>query len=132
MPRVYDKDPYEILGLPFNATASQVKQAYHRLARQYHPDLNKDARASERMKDINWKPDCWAIQPDARHSNPTRGSGSVPLAHQDNTVLQIAGATWVKSVIPRVNSSRAVLFPITSAGTWASVCFRVDRSSMLP
>lgn len=54
MPRVYDKDPYEILGIPPNATASQVKQAYHRLARQYHPDLNKDARASERMKDINW------------------------------------------------------------------------------
>lgn len=54
MPRTYDKDPYKILGIPPNATASQIKQAYHRLARQYHPDLNKDARASERMKDINW------------------------------------------------------------------------------
>jgi hypothetical protein len=54
MPRRYDKDPYVILGIPSTATASQVKQAYRRLAREYHPDLNKDPRATERMKDINW------------------------------------------------------------------------------
>jgi hypothetical protein len=54
MSRVYDRDPYAILGLFPTATASQVKEAYHRLARQYHPDLNNDPRAGERMKDINW------------------------------------------------------------------------------
>jgi curved DNA-binding protein CbpA len=43
--RTYDKDPYEILGIPSTATASQVKLAYRRLARQYHPDLNKDPPA---------------------------------------------------------------------------------------
>ena len=57
MSRTYDKDPYVILGIPPTATASQVKQAYHRLAREYHPDLNKDPRAAERMKDINWAND---------------------------------------------------------------------------
>jgi hypothetical protein len=57
MPRTYDKDPYVILGIPPTATASQVKQAYRRLAREYHPDLNKDLRAIERMKDINWAND---------------------------------------------------------------------------
>jgi hypothetical protein len=57
MPRTYDKDPYAILGVPLTATSSQIKQAYYRLARQYHPDLNKDPRASERMKDINWAND---------------------------------------------------------------------------
>jgi hypothetical protein len=54
MPRIHDKDPYKILGIHPTADASQIKQAYHRLARQYHPDLNKDLRAAERMKDINW------------------------------------------------------------------------------
>ena len=54
MQRAYDKDPYAILGISPTATASQIKQAYHRLAREYHPDLNKDPRAIERMKDINW------------------------------------------------------------------------------
>ena len=57
MPRTYDKDPYAVLGVPLTATSGQIKQAYHRLARQYHPDLNKDPRASERMKDINWAND---------------------------------------------------------------------------
>jgi len=54
MPRTYDKDPYQILGISSTATTAQVKQAYRKLARQYHPDLNKDPRAIERMKDINW------------------------------------------------------------------------------
>jgi curved DNA-binding protein CbpA len=54
MARIYDRDPYAILGISLTATTSQVKEAYHWLARQYHPDLNKDPRAGERMKDINW------------------------------------------------------------------------------
>lgn len=54
MSRMYDRDPYAILGLSSTSTASQIKEAYHRLARRYHPDLNKDPRAIERMKDINW------------------------------------------------------------------------------
>jgi hypothetical protein len=57
MQHTYDKDPYAILGISPTATTSQVKQAYHSLARQYHPDLNKDPRAAERMKDINWAND---------------------------------------------------------------------------
>ena len=54
MSRAYDRDPYAILGISPTATASQVKETYHRLARQYHPDVNKDPGAGERMKDINW------------------------------------------------------------------------------
>ena len=54
MPIRYDKDPYYILGLPSTATPDQVRQAFRRLARQYHPDLNPDPHAAERMKDINW------------------------------------------------------------------------------
>jgi hypothetical protein len=54
MSRAYDRDPYAILGVSSAATASQVKEAYHRLARRYHPDLNKAPRAGEQMKDVNW------------------------------------------------------------------------------
>ncbi len=55
-------------------------------------------------------------------------SGSYSLI----TARQIAGAISVRSFMPCVNSSRADLLPITSAGTSASVCLRVDRSSMFP
>lgn len=63
MPIHYDKDPYAILGLSRTATDAEIKRTYRRLARQYHPDLNKDSRAAERMKDINW---AYSILGDAR------------------------------------------------------------------
>ena len=34
------KDYYAILGVPRNATEKEIKQAYRRLARKYHPDVN--------------------------------------------------------------------------------------------
>ncbi len=45
---------YEVLGLPRNASEKDIRQAYRRLARQYHPDVNKnDAGAEEKFKEIN-------------------------------------------------------------------------------
>ena len=46
-------DPYATLGVPRTATASQVRDAYRRLAKQFHPDQNRDAQATERMQRIN-------------------------------------------------------------------------------
>lgn len=47
------RDYYEILGVPRNADKETLKQAYRRLARKYHPDVNKEAGAEERFKEIN-------------------------------------------------------------------------------
>lgn len=47
------RDYYEVLGLPRNADETAIKGAYRRLARQYHPDVNKAADAEERFKEIN-------------------------------------------------------------------------------
>ncbi|MBW4492466.1 MAG: J domain-containing protein [Oscillatoria princeps RMCB-10] len=44
---------YEILGVPRDATAEEIKKVYRRLARQYHPDLNPgNKQAEEKFKDI--------------------------------------------------------------------------------
>jgi molecular chaperone DnaJ len=48
-----ERDYYEILGVPRNASQEDLKQAFRRLARQYHPDVNKAADAEERFKEIN-------------------------------------------------------------------------------
>ena len=47
------KDYYEILGVQRDADASQIKSAYRKLARKYHPDVNKTKEAEEKFKDIN-------------------------------------------------------------------------------
>ncbi len=45
---------YDLLGVSKDATDKEIKQAYRRLARQYHPDVNKnDATAEEKFKQIN-------------------------------------------------------------------------------
>jgi molecular chaperone DnaJ len=46
-------DYYDILNVPRNATKEDIKRAYRRLAREYHPDVNKEPGAEERFKDIN-------------------------------------------------------------------------------
>jgi curved DNA-binding protein CbpA len=46
------KDYYTILEVPHNATLAQIKQSYRRLARLYHPDLNKHIH-DDRIKQLN-------------------------------------------------------------------------------
>ena len=45
-------DYYELLGVSRNADSDTLKQAYRRLARKYHPDVNKDPDAEDRFKEI--------------------------------------------------------------------------------
>ena len=46
------KDYYDVLGIGRDASQEEVKQAYRRLARKYHPDVNKAADAESKFKDV--------------------------------------------------------------------------------
>lgn len=47
------KSLYETLEVSENASADEIKKAYRKLARKYHPDVNKDPAAEEKFKEIN-------------------------------------------------------------------------------
>ena len=47
------KDYYESLGVPRDASEEDIRRAYRRLARQYHPDINKEPGAEDRFKEIS-------------------------------------------------------------------------------
>lgn len=46
-------DYYKILGIQKNASEDEIKKAYRKLARQYHPDTNKDSSAHKKFQEIN-------------------------------------------------------------------------------
>ena len=47
------KDYYKTLGVEKNASKDEIKKAYKTLAKKYHPDMNKEADATEKFKEIN-------------------------------------------------------------------------------
>ena len=65
------QDPYRVLGLEPGASDDEVKAAYRRLAKKYHPDVNGGSPEAEaKMKEIN----AAYSQIMNRHTNPNPGS----------------------------------------------------------
>ena len=47
------KDYYKVLGVPRNATADRIRQAYRKLVRACHPDVNSSPKAAEWARELN-------------------------------------------------------------------------------
>jgi molecular chaperone DnaJ len=83
------RDYYEVLGVTRGAAQDEIKKAYRRLARQYHPDVNKESDAEAKFKEIN---EAYEVLSDEQkramydrfgHSMPNGSAGFDPFAGGD-------------------------------------------------
>lgn len=72
-----DKNYYDILGLGKDASPEDIKSAYRKLAKQYHPDINKEPGAAEKFKEINEAYECLS-DPTKKSNYDQFGSASGP------------------------------------------------------
>ena len=77
------KDYYKILGVPRDASQDDIRKAYRKLARKYHPDVSKEADAEKRMRDLNEANDVLRdaekrAEYDALASGVSGGNGAAP------------------------------------------------------
>jgi hypothetical protein len=91
--KTQEKDYYALLGVPREATVTEIKRAYRKLAKQYHPDVNKNPDAGQRFAEITEAYDT-LTDPDRRgrydrlhgtHTgNGTTGAGSSWWQHTNS------------------------------------------------
>ncbi|MFL5801001.1 MAG: molecular chaperone DnaJ [Roseiflexaceae bacterium] len=83
------RDYYEVLGVSRSVSQEEIKKAFRRLARQYHPDVNKESGADAMFKEINEAnevlsdPEKRAIYDRFGHNGPAGGMGFDPFGNTD-------------------------------------------------
>ncbi len=83
------RDYYEVLGVQRNASQDEIKKAFRRLARQYHPDVNKAPDAEAKFKEINEAyevlsdPEKRSMYDRFGHAGPSAAPGFDPFAGAD-------------------------------------------------
>lgn len=78
-----EKDYYAVLGVAPSATPAEIKEAFKKLALQYHPDRNKSADANERMSELLKAYQALNNPEERKNYDAQRKRGTAPQPSQD-------------------------------------------------
>jgi curved DNA-binding protein len=96
------KDYYQVLGISKNASSDEIKQAYRKLARKYHPDLNAgDKQAEARFKEVNEAQEVLS-DPDKRRKYDQYGQYWSKMGQSNTSTGSYTGG-YTRSANPGVN-----------------------------
>lgn len=116
-----EKDYYKVLGVPKDATDAEIKKAYRKLAREFHPDANKgDDKAEERFKEISEANDILGDSKKRKEYDEARalfGNGGFragPRAREATST-----STWATSSEAPRAGARAAEPAVSAAAVWA-------------
>ena len=109
------RDYYEVLGIGKNATDAEIKSAYRKLAKKYHPDLNPgNKEAEEKFKEVNEANDVLS-DPQKRQRYDQFGFAGVDptmrlptAAVQEGSAVVLAAWTWATSLAISLAADLAV------------------------
>ena len=112
------RDYYEVLGIGKNATDAEIKSAYRKLAKKYHPDLNPgDKDAEEKFKEVNEGPTMFfptrtsasaMTSSDSLGSIPTMGPASPAAATVAASAASAAPAASIWATSSAIFSAAAL------------------------
>ncbi len=106
------RDYYAIMGVPRDATAEQIKQAYRKLARKFHPDVSKEANAEQQFKDVG---EAYEVlrDPQKRAAYAPLGAGPRPGEEFGGMVSWIGPSGVGASTLAPSAASQGVRFRLT-------------------
>ncbi len=103
-------NPYDVLGLQQNAPLDEVKKAYRKLAKQFHPDVNKEDEAEEKFKQVSQAyEDILNPSPPQQHfeppHNPFRNTAQNPFRRNLNTPVTIRIELELEEIFQNVSKN---------------------------